>query len=476
MPRNAGAFLGGASGGLTKLAAALAGGAGSQQDAYDQQMMAQTKLGQALAAMRASDANAAFDTARAGTETQKQGILGNRPDLYEEQAALAAGTDIPTLRAFRERTRTGQAPQVPMGPETETGQMGSGSAQFPPQLSTGLARSLQQFLPLLANSGDLNPDQMASAAESFRGMGLGDAILAGQMPAADVGRSQAAAGGKGLFSSDSTGTVLDIFSGGLNEGGGLAKSSIAENRAQAANALAQADKARSDGGRGNAPAGYRWTQAGALESIPGGPADPNTKGAKLAKPPNEGQSKALNFGSRMAIADETLSELATQGVEQSGSLKRFAEGTGNLLGLGTESAGGALSNLGGTATNWTQSPEQQRVEQAQRDFINAVLRRESGATIQPSEFDSAAKQYFPQSGDSDEVKAQKAINRQTAIMGMQAEFGEASRPEFERIVENARRMRTGGRKAAQPLTRTPMTGPGAAPAQAPAQRNIVVDW
>ena len=44
-------------------------------------------------------------------------------------------------------------------------------------------------------------------------------------------------------------------------------------------------------------------------AAPGGPADPATKGAKLAKPPTEGQAKALIFGSRMTVADEILNDL-----------------------------------------------------------------------------------------------------------------------------------------------------------------------
>ena len=53
-----------------------------------------------------------------------------------------------------------------------------------------------------------------------------------------------------------------------------------------------------------------------------------------------------------------------------------------------------------------------QIEQAQRDFINAVLRRESGAAIAPSEFENARLQYFPQPGDTAEVVKQKQKNRE----------------------------------------------------------------
>lgn len=58
------------------------------------------------------------------------------------------------------------------------------------------------------------------------------------------------------------------------------------------------------------------------------------------------------------------------------------------------------------------SDEYKQIEQAQRDFVNAVLREESGAAIAESEFENAIKQYFPQPGDTDEVVRQKQINRQ----------------------------------------------------------------
>ena len=53
-----------------------------------------------------------------------------------------------------------------------------------------------------------------------------------------------------------------------------------------------------------------------------------------------------------------------------------------------------------------------QIEQAQRDFINAVLRRESGAVIGEPEFENARLQYFPQPGDTPEVVKQKQKNRE----------------------------------------------------------------
>ena len=133
----------------------------------------------------------------------------------------------------------------------------------------------------------------------------------------------------------------------------------------------------------------------------------------------ESQSRALAFGMRAANSSEILDLVGQGGKIQPGLIKRTAEA---LPGLGF----GFNEGLG-TMLNWTQSPEQQQVEQAQRDFINAVLRRESGAVISDSEFANARTQYFPQPGDSPEVIAQKRRNRALAIEGF-AQDTEPLRP------------------------------------------------
>lgn len=124
---------------------------------------------------------------------------------------------------------------------------------------------------------------------------------------------------------------------------------------------------------------------------------------------NDVQSKALLFGSRMQAAEKVLNEMAAQGTERPSVLKSAVEGV-PLIG-----------RVGGVAANSMSSPQQQKVEQAQRDFINAVLRRESGAVIAEPEFENARKQYFPAVGDSQAVIQQKAQNRQLATKGILAE-------------------------------------------------------
>jgi len=69
--------------------------------------------------------------------------------------------------------------------------------------------------------------------------------------------------------------------------------------------------------------------------------------------------------------------------------------------------------------------EVKKQAQAERNFVNALLRRESGAAISPSEFKSAEMQYFPRIGDQPSVLEQKTANRLAAMSALETEAGPA---------------------------------------------------
>jgi len=123
-----------------------------------------------------------------------------------------------------------------------------------------------------------------------------------------------------------------------------------------------------------------------------------------AKAPTEDQAKAAGYANRMLQANAVLEKLNFE-PSRAGNIIAAIPGANPIL-----------------------STQRQQVEQAQRNFINAVLRRESGATIQPHEFESAAKQYFPQVGDKPEVLEQKRQNRALAIEGLQQSAGASYKP------------------------------------------------
>jgi hypothetical protein len=75
--------------------------------------------------------------------------------------------------------------------------------------------------------------------------------------------------------------------------------------------------------------------------------------------------------------------------------------------------------------NVSASSERQQAEAAQRDFIAATLRYESGAAIPPSEWESQRQIYFPQPGDTVETTNLKAQLRRNAMDALQRSAGQA---------------------------------------------------
>lgn len=71
------------------------------------------------------------------------------------------------------------------------------------------------------------------------------------------------------------------------------------------------------------------------------------------------------------------------------------------------------------------SDDIKRYRQAQENFITAVLRKESGASINDSEFSRYSGMYFPQQGDGPKELQQKAVARMQAMASLKAEAGGA---------------------------------------------------
>lgn len=78
--------------------------------------------------------------------------------------------------------------------------------------------------------------------------------------------------------------------------------------------------------------------------------------------------------------------------------------------------------------NFMKSSDYQSYDQAQRNFLTAVLRRESGAVISDKEMESGRKQYFPIPGDSPRVIAQKKANRDLVMKNFIKASGKAYVP------------------------------------------------
>ncbi len=147
----------------------------------------------------------------------------------------------------------------------------------------------------------------------------------------------------------------------------------------------------------------------AAEAVAGG-----TTGTKNLKPLTEVQAKDFTYAQRGDNAQSIIDNLSNKIVSMNPvqySIQKTAEKTG----------------VGNTLV----SDEIRQIAQAERNFVTAVLRRESGAAISASEFNTAEKQYFPRPGDDATTLAQKEEARRTAINSFKANV-----PSYEDRISN----------------------------------------
>ena len=115
-----------------------------------------------------------------------------------------------------------------------------------------------------------------------------------------------------------------------------------------------------------------------------------TKGQAFGVTPQktltEGESKAKQYGANAQLANDALNNSSY-----------------------------SLGNIELPLPNMLKSGDRQMFEQSARQFVNAILRRESGATITDTEFLNKQKELIPQAGDSAQVLAQKKIARDLAV-------------------------------------------------------------
>lgn len=143
-------------------------------------------------------------------------------------------------------------------------------------------------------------------------------------------------------------------------------------------------------------------------------------GAKASKPPSGDQFKAATFARRLEEAEKQFSELQDSGFDPT-SYVNAAERA--------------------VVPDAALSEPLKKQRQAERNFVTAQLRRESGAAISPSEFKTAEVQYFPRAGDSSDILVQKARNRQILFNGLKAEagnaFGQVAQPSIQAAPKQA---------------------------------------
>ena len=135
-------------------------------------------------------------------------------------------------------------------------------------------------------------------------------------------------------------------------------------------------------------------QARAREITQGSRTDPSLKPSdqQILNKANEGQLASASFATRVLSANENLTSLEnTPGFDPTSIQTAIFE-----------------SLPGG---NLALSEQEQSYAQSKRDFITAILRKESGAAIGADEFANEDRKFFPQVGDKPAVLKQKALGR-----------------------------------------------------------------
>jgi len=127
------------------------------------------------------------------------------------------------------------------------------------------------------------------------------------------------------------------------------------------------------------------------EAVPGGPA---TK-------PTDTQANAAGFASIMGTAGQQIAELEDSGIAPTTLQDAYVPD--------------AIAR-----------PEIQQYRSAQRAWVRAKLRKESGATIGEQEMADEIRTYFPQVGDSPQVIADKRARRLQAEEEMRKQAGPAN--------------------------------------------------
>ena len=153
-----------------------------------------------------------------------------------------------------------------------------------------------------------------------------------------------------------------------------------------------------------APAGYRWTAAGELEAIPGGPASKTAAAT-------EGERKAATLLKRLEGSEAQLRK-ALQDDPSADKPSLLASG---LRTVGAEAAANTLTGQ-----------ERQRVDAAQLDILDAALTLGTGAAYTREQLEGYRRSYFPQIGDDKKTIADKADRLRNVIDAAKIAAGRAA--------------------------------------------------
>ncbi len=147
---------------------------------------------------------------------------------------------------------------------------------------------------------------------------------------------------------------------------------------------------------------------------------------------NELQSSSFNYASRMIDAEKIFAETESK-VAGTSTARGYFQRRDNL-------------------PNALKDDAFRQQEQAERNFITAVLRKESGAAISDSEFTNAKKQYFPTPGDDAKTLEQKRNNRLIVTKNLASQSGSKNAQQLYPLIESIKPTQQQATSTTQPAT------------------------
>lgn len=301
-----------------------------------------------------------------------QGIFAGQLDTNNQrQAALAEKIKAGEGFSNKEKIALGLAAMLPIIIGAAKGNLGQGLAVAGQAINSIAGQHSADQQALLKERGALEDRQLQVAQGAQAALGLG-VDQSGKVSNIDIKQQQA---------------QRDAKTQGLTDKGEILANAAALQKVQQSNIKTDADRLKLQ----QAAEAYERGEIGG-------------EGGKISGD----QRKAAGFAVRMADAQEIFQDLD----QRDWAPSRF------LPGVPQEA----------------RTVDEQQYAQGLKNFVNAILRRESGAAISPEEFKSAEEQYFIQAGDRPELRSQKERNRKVVIASLQAEAGKTAIADIHNIL------------------------------------------
>lgn len=333
-----------------------------------------------------------------GGFNEQRGADVNYLRMLEQIRASRVGTDLDQQRLGQQASQFAQElamrkqQQEDAAAQAEQSSRDQAMAAMQAQVGQGLSQGMADMRQRSANA----PQEMAQLAQMQRQAGARNALkdtLAGNE---DVSIKDL---GKAILPYD-TATGIGLLKAAKDE----------EN---------QRSMMERTGGTGVQPdKGYRWTNKGTLEAIPGGPADPSVL-AQLESLKNKGA------GAKAASEDERKAAgWLAQATNAYNNMASVAAQDKSVTAPGMFEAGAEALGLSGTA-NAIRSPQRQQFVQAASSFSEAALRAATGAGVNKDEAKQKIQELTPQYTDAEPVRAQKLESMKVYLDSLASRAGRA---------------------------------------------------